>query len=72
MQKFQRKQLQETSESNFPRSLLFCYSRQVFQTGGFVSWIQEIITTFIVDFQVRNVRCVYFAAVLIGKGRDVI
>lgn len=31
-------------------------------------WIQQIITTFIVDFQVGNVRCVYFAVVLIGKG----
>ena len=37
-----------------------------------MSWIQQIITTFIVDFQIGNVRCIYFAAVLIGKEKDVI
>lgn len=37
-----------------------------------MSWIQKIITTFIVDFQIGNVRCIYFAAVLIGKGKGII
>ena len=32
-----------------------------------MSGIQQIITTLIVDFQIRNVRCIYLAAVLVWK-----
>lgn len=33
-----------------------------------MSWVQKIITTLIVDFQVGNMGCVHFAAVLNRKG----
>lgn len=43
------------------------YSRQIFQFGSLVSRIQQVVATFIVDFQVRNVCCVDLAAVLVGE-----
>lgn len=50
-----------------------CYSRQIFQFGGLVSRIQQVVATFIVDFQVRNVCCVDLAAVLVAEeGKDII
>lgn len=37
-----------------------------------MSWIQQVIATFIVDFQVRNVCGVDLAAVLIGEGEGIV
>jgi hypothetical protein len=53
-------------------SLSACYSRQIFQFGGFVSGIQQVIATFVVDFQVRNVCRVDLAAVLVGEGKGIV
>lgn len=39
-------------------------SLQILQPGSLMSWIQEIVPTFVIDLQVGNMGCVDFSAVL--------